>query len=487
MKKKRVAGITIIGMAVTCLMIIVLVCLFAYSFSGVKSDSPTVVFYGQEGAFPQTSIRNSLAAAGYDFCIATSEDVDEDTGLYEIPDSVNEKPGVVVAALGNSAITALKSFADTESVTSIILIDPVYEGNIDMEGFGTDYPSKMVAVFEGKSNPDSVYDLSAGAIIYERLSGADTLYGSYSKQDKLLASKHYTNAAMDRFLSVSAFSFSDPSLVLFEPVFQSELSNFLGATGARTSTWYILLILSSALGISGLLMAASAYPMSKTTLGSGTEKKYDRRALVILCGMILAFVIFAIVLALIGQWYTAIEIIVPFCPVFMLAVMTLCMLPVITNKKVQPHKTQVNKPYVYVMVAVEILFFVLVLMNLTDFTIRGNVKAKVISIVFAGIADFVCVYFLVLADRKSLASNQGRCSYFGRKEMLILTFIPAVFIMLFGMVFSVSDYARIGFLGLFAALVPYLMTFSIKNHSGSCVASALVHSVAYSLILVSIL
>ncbi len=219
-------GITIRVIALILLLtsIIGLVVMNNIGIDG-EDQRVNVVFcdFDRDVVLPNSFIR-VLRRAGFE-----SEIVDlKDDEL--ISEEYDNEPVVVVTA-GEKALESVKRFASETNVIGFVLVDPVYPGNFQMAEFGKNFPQQSLAVFMSYDDSKTLNDLPDGKLIYERLSGDDTLFGNRVKQDSKFSSTVYISADQNRYLSVSAFEFTDDSsLILMNPVFQNEFTQYLCTT-----------------------------------------------------------------------------------------------------------------------------------------------------------------------------------------------------------------------------------------------------------------
>ncbi|MCQ2483329.1 MAG: hypothetical protein MJ153_07595 [Clostridia bacterium] len=225
-KTERKKGIIIRAIALL-LLLTSIIGLVIMNNVGIDGDDQrvNVMFcdFDSDVVLPNSFIR-VLRRAGFESEIS---DLKEDELISEEYD--NEP--VVVVTTGENALESVKRFASETNVIGFVLVDPVYPGNFQMAEFGKNFPEQNLAVFMPFDDSKTLNDLPDGKLIYERLSGDDTLFGNRIKQDSNFSSTVFISADQNRYLSVSAFDFADDgSLILMNPVFQNEFAQYLCTT-----------------------------------------------------------------------------------------------------------------------------------------------------------------------------------------------------------------------------------------------------------------
>ena len=214
---RRQAPISLISMGVMAAVLLTMVILCLVPGAGKSTKNPVIAFYADEANVPSLSLTNTLHAAGFEY-----EFLRYGAGL---PDASS----VVVAGVGADAAYVINEFKDDPHVIGFILICP--ELNEDfMTGLSSLNPACDVAIFAGRDNAGSVSQMGAARLIYERISGDDTLFSPSIKRGGLFASKVYVNNEQNRMLSLSCFKVNDPMKLMFSPLFQNDRSCFISPT-----------------------------------------------------------------------------------------------------------------------------------------------------------------------------------------------------------------------------------------------------------------
>lgn len=243
------------------LIAISIVGLIVVNFSGVglKDSNVCVAFcdFDYDAVLPNSFVR-ALSKANFEAEIVDLDTVDAVMSYYG-------KTPLVIVTTGEKALETVAAFSDQSSVIGFVLINPVYPGNMHMSEFGKDYPTQDVAIFMPKDDSRTISDLPDGKLIYERLSGDDTLYGNRIVHDSSFSSTVFISANQRRYLSVSAFdNMEDSSVVLLNPVFENEFVQYLctayydSINGDYSPSMvfvdYLLIIIFIIIGICGLLL-----------------------------------------------------------------------------------------------------------------------------------------------------------------------------------------------------------------------------------------
>lgn len=494
--KMKLKPITITGLVLMISMILVMGGLFGYSFVGASEDNPVIVFYGFDGAFPVQSMRNTIHAEGFDYVI---EDAIEQTDgyVFELDDDYEDRD-VVVVATGKCSVYALSFFSEHgyDNVCGYVLIDPVSPGNLVMEGLSETIPSQNVAIFAGKDEATNVSDISGSRLIYERLSGADTVYGAAFRSGTIFASTCYSDASQNRYLSLSAFNSSDGDLV-FSPLFQSEFARYLestygdiaspvGGTG-RVSSWFCVMALAPFLAIAGFCLILAALPTYRTRMSMTSEEKSEKNVFVVVTGITVALLIGVIVLSLFEKLRHFIYLALLIVPVIYIVIMLISKLGFIFDNRIKYKPNPTDKIKTLLMIVVEVLFAFLCSLLYFGLFNESVDLVHVLFVVVASVIDFVASSALSYADKKARFDGQTGCSYFGNMAMPAYIILPSLFVFMFGVVFSLSDLITAGFGGMMIGLLPFVFALPIRRHSDSPFVTGFVHAAVYFLLFICFL
>ena len=183
------------ALIVSAIMAAALFVLYGMTFAGTKDPDKTLLIYSDGTTIPEVSLRNSLAAADFGYEIIETE---ENTGapgfVYELPHGYG-KGEVVVCAIGKDAFKVMDDLitAGPQNIEGFVLIEPEYPGNASLAKYTSDFPAVPCAVFGFDSKAKSSTDLSGAQMIFEKISGVDTMYGHATKRGKLFPSKVYVS------------------------------------------------------------------------------------------------------------------------------------------------------------------------------------------------------------------------------------------------------------------------------------------------------
>lgn len=202
-------------------------------------NAPTVIFTGDYESFPKRSMKNSMSSVGFNMELAEDKiDVDDEP--------------VVIVAVGEDAFGVVSEYKDNPYVMGFVLVCPEFPEGSKVNGMNASYPDKDIAIFAGVDTATTVGEMSDARLIYERLSGDDTVYGTPIKRGGLFASKVFVNNAQNRWLSLSNFKISSGEKLLFSPLFQNELAGYLAtsygnskdASFFRINSYFVITALS---------------------------------------------------------------------------------------------------------------------------------------------------------------------------------------------------------------------------------------------------
>lgn len=251
-----VSIIAIIGILIS--IVLALVVLIMPSVSP-RSSRPTVVFAGDFDSFPNRSMTNTIHAAGFNIEVADGEP--------------RVKDDCIIVGVGDNSFDYVNMYRDNDNVKGIVLVCPTFPEGSKVNGMNAQNPAKDIAIFAGKDNAQEVAYIGDARLIYERLSGDDTVYGTPIKRGGIFSSKNYVNNGQNRMLSLSAFRVKSGEELLFSPLFQNELAGYLSnsysdnkaASYARINAYFILTVISMVLAVVSTLLLLSdiAVTMSK--------------------------------------------------------------------------------------------------------------------------------------------------------------------------------------------------------------------------------
>jgi len=460
--------------------ILILVILYFVSFAGAGSSGKTLLIYGlddcSDSRFPYVSMRNSLSAAGFDFEMVDYASSVGQTGDTFIIPSGYDPQNVVVMACGQNAFDVMNDiYSSDASVAGFVLVSPSYPGNAATEGMGPSYPICEVAIFDLESTSVTVDSMGDARLLFERLSGVDTIYGTPVSRG--FSSIGYISSDTSRYLSLSKIKIGR---LFAHPSFQTELSAWLKLkynTGddiktpyMRIAIWDGLVSFATLSGLAALLMFIFFVPVLTFT-GEGERS----RAGLVPLALSLALTAATIILAF--AYPAAVKYLSLFSPPLIIAVMAAMRLPLLLTNKVMYKKRNEKINNTATMLALEAAFFLILCFHFTDIGESHALTAGAFALAFVVFAaDCLSVAGLGLADKKSRFGGLGAISYFGNPLCFAETLFPAAAALICGILFSRTEITYAGVCGLLTAAVPYAAALPVKRSSDYFVLTGLLHA-----------
>ncbi|MCQ2531075.1 MAG: hypothetical protein MJ093_00010 [Saccharofermentans sp.] len=266
-RKKAPDIISIVGIVgIVVSMILAMIVLIMPSVGEPRRDASTVVFVGEYNYFPNNSMKNTLRAIGFNMEVSEGA-----------PD-VDDGPAIVVGVGGNS-FEYVYAYKNNPSVIGFVLVCPTFPEGSKVNGMNASDPLQDIAIFAGEDNTKDVSSISDARLIYERLSGDDTVYGTPIKRGGLFASKCYVNNSQNRWLSLSSFKVTNPEQLLFSPLFQNELAGYLStsygnnktASYARINAYYVLTLFSLMIALVSICIYLAGVPVKMDSIKIGSS------------------------------------------------------------------------------------------------------------------------------------------------------------------------------------------------------------------------
>ncbi len=472
-----------LGLIAVTILTMFILCLCANA--GKSTKNPVLAIYGVEGNVPSVSLANTLHAAGFEY------------DFLDYGDPLPQAANVVVAGVGEDALSVIDQYRYEEHVRGFILICPSYRPEY-MENISASSPLYDIAVFAGRDNAKTVADMKDARIIYERLSGDDSLYGQPIRRGGLFASRVYVNNDQNRTLSLSAFAVRDPSKLFFSPLFQNELAGYLSVTYIDESTretsfgrinaWFILVWIAITFAAVSVLLYYSNVSVDPT--GSDPKKApVSRWVYALIIGISVAVCVGIISTLTVERLRSPMIQVLSFLPsVFMLCLFIVNFKWIYEKKgKFAPSgRTFVPAAFMAVVTGLYVLF---TLILTSDLYIRFMTDKGLYSALLALmlIADTSFATGLIYASRRSSAAGQGAKNMFGNRKILLLMFIPAAAAVITGLVPWETEVFYAGLAGLAATGIPYLVTVPLVRHTDRSLIPGVLHGVVYTLILAAAL
>ena len=452
----------------------------------------TLLIYSDGTSIPRVSMRNSLSAAGFDFEIIESDKHSSKPDFfYTLPEEYKNEE-VVVCAIGKDSFKVMNDLLSSGKgkIEGYILIDPEYPGNIALEGYTSDYPGVPCAVFGFEHKAKSTTDLSGSQMIFEKISGVDTMYGHPAQRGKIFPSSVYISPNQMRYLSLTSMKVTLSGL-LASPSFQGELSQYLGTTyGTGYSSQRVVLWMAGitfALFMSVALLALFLFmvPVSLPDKGSRDLKGRDSLGAIIFLGVSGWLALCGAVTTFIPQWGFVSTYLALYSPVVIIAFMALAQIKLILSNKVK----YIRKDYGFTIFLASIFTGVIELMilagaalNLTnvEITLKDDINPIAALIVFVLMS--LSAVALIFADKKSRFSGQGPSAYFGSPMYFVEVLIPPVVMLIMGLIQKNEEIVRASLAGVILGIVPFGCVIPIKRVSDFYEITGLLFGIAAGLI-----
>ncbi len=462
------------ALGLSLVMAVTLFVLYLVSFSGVKDAGNTLLIYSDGSNIPEVSLRNSLAAADFNFEIVEPDKRSSRQGYtYELPDGYN-KGKVVVCAVGSDAFKVMNDLLSNGygNIEGCILVDPEYPGNASLEGYTGEYPALPCAIFGSDTKAKSSSELGGSQMIFEKLSGVDTMYGHSTQRGKIFPSKVFVSQNRMRYLSLSSSFFINGRFS--SPAFQNELAQYLGTTfgrgysSSRIAVWTVILVFAMFMSIASFAVFLFMIPVSVPDKGDKILKGRDSLGAIIFLGISGWTALCGAVMTFIPQTRFLTGYVALYAPVAIIAMMAVAQIKIISSKKI----TYTRKDYGFsIFIAsvlagvIEIMILVALGLNLTNV---GN-KIKESSNWIAALLVFVIMSLsavaLILADKKSRISGQGPAAYFGSPLYFLEALLPSAVLLVLGAINSDSGLIISSLAGLGIGILPFACVTPIKRIS----------------------
>lgn len=471
----KIPGIAWAALVLALVMAIVLFVLYGVSFSGTDETDKTLIIYSDGSNIPSVSFRNSLAAAGFGFEIVEPDKRSQKADfVYELPHGYeNEK--VVVCAVGADAFKVMHDLLGSNSgnIEGYILVAPEYPGNAALEGYTSEYPAVPCAVFGFDDKAKNAADMNGAQMIFEKISGVDTMYGHPTLRGKIFPSKVFVSHNQMRYLSLASNNFGTGGL-LASASFQSELAQYLGTTfgrgysPARVTVWNVILVLAVFLSVASLALFLFMVPVSVPDKGEKHLKGRDSLGAIIFLGISGWLALCGAVMTFISQVRFLAVYVALYSPVFIIALMALAQLKLIANKKI----TYNRKDYGFTIFLASILTGLIEIMvilssalNLTNVEAALDDTTKLIITLIVFVILSLSAVALILADKKSRFSGQGPAAYFASPMYFFEALIPSVVLLILGTIQGNNDVIMASLGGCALGTLPFLCVVPIKRIS----------------------
>lgn len=453
-----------------------LIGLFYISSFGTGKNGKTVLFYCEKRFFPYVSMRNTLASAGFDYAIVDA-DSDEETVAskgYTVPDQYKGRQ-VVIAAFGKNAFKVMDDIAKTENenVIGYCLINPEYPGNAALEGYGRYFPKVPVAIFSYSENTEGADREGGSPMLYEKLSGADTLYGVPASSGTLVKNKVYITPDQSRYLSLSPMNMGS-HVIRYSPLFENELASYLGITlgtcvsSFRIRAWFVWALFASFAALAFYALCVFMIPVRDSDKGSKELKGRDSLGTIIFLGLSAWIGLTISVMTFIDEVSGYARYAVVMTPAVLTALMALMRVPFVLSKKTvyKRDKLQANAMLVpMVMALCEIALVIGVILVFTDITGIEQDTIKLAAALIVFIVSSLSALTLARADRKSRFVGEGPASYFGNPAYFIETIIPAGALLVISIMRGFGSEICYASMALACGIIPFAAAVTIKRFS----------------------
>lgn len=480
------------ALAVSIVMAVFLFFLYFFSVNGADNAGRKLLIYSDGSDIPLVSLRNSLASADFSFeVIGPDKRISKPDYVFELPDRYrNDK--VVVCALGSTAFKVMDDLlkADKGSIEGFILVEPEYPGNVALEGYSGYYPSVPCAIFGSDNKAKSSSYLSGSQMIFEKLSGVDTMYGHPTERGRLIRSKVFVSPDQMRYLSLSQAK-TGVSVMFSLPQFQSELAQYLGTTfgrgysSSRITLWTAGVVFALFMSVASLALFLFMVPVTVPDKGARELKGRDSLGAIIFLGISGWISLCGAVMTLIPQTVSLTGYVAVYAPVLIIAFMALAQIKLLLSNKVK----YVRKDYGITILLVSVITGITELMilaaaslNLTNVeNILKNDSNPVAALIVFVIMSISAVA-LILADKKSRFSGQGASAYFGSPIYFIEALLPAAVLLVMGLIHENGELIKASSAGIALGIIPFGCVIPIKRISDFYEITGLVFGLAAALI-----
>ena len=461
--------------------------MYFISFIGTKDAKRTLLIYNDGSTIPEVSLRNSLAASEFDFeIIEPGKHVDDQSYVYELPKGYT-KDKVVVCAVGKDAFKVMDDLitSNPENIEGYVLISPDYPGNASLAKYTEDNPDVPCAIFGFDSNAKSSNDLTGAQMIFEKISGVDTMYGHPTKRGKMFSSKVFVSPNQKRYLSLYSTDIGTSGLIS-SINFQNELSQYLGTTfgkgfsSSRIAVRQMILIIAVFLSVASLALFLFMVPVAVPEKARKELKGRDSLGAIIFLGLSGWLALTGIVLTFIPQVKMYAKYVALYAPVLIIALMALAQLKLIMSNKFKYSRKDDGFPIFLASIfigVVEIMVIVGTSLNLTNIEKAFRNSANWVNALIVFIVMSLSAVALILSDKKSKASGQGRTAYFASPAYFIESLVPSAVLLAISLMQGNKDLAVYSAVGVGISVLPCVCAIPIKRISDYYEVSGLVFGI----------
>ena len=493
MKSSGLSKFAFFGTVLMAVAVLLLSVILVFSFKGLDSDCPVLIMYGTEGEVPKAALRKALSLSGMDYIVLSERKWYDSDGNIDVSkvldDRSNKDRDILISAQGETAVDVLNAYAEVDEVKGFILIEPEIGGNLSIEGFSDSFPDKDVFILTSKTT-----ETSDARLLYERLSGEDSLYGVYAESDMPFGSDKYFDPSGNRAFYISGFSNTGDVGIYCLPTFQIELSEYINAVydfpGNKNPTgfimsWYILSMVALFAFLAGLFALISSLPTVKKP--SGVRFTVKDKVTLFTCAF------FSLCLSALAGVFAykqndSILSIILSASVFVPALITAIsdsgdVIRNMKQKQLKP-KNRRTAQVLSILSGLFVLLFVLYVCG-TDKIDGTLIKLLIVIMIIA--LDFVLIMAESLADLYSRIDSGMSLGYFGRYAYVLTGLLPSLVTLL--VTFIISDGIGIenALLGISASLVPMFLALPVHRHLGDSFYTAMAHAAVSAVLVFALL
>lgn len=480
------------ALLLSLIMAISLFVLYGISFKGSGSGNKTLLIYSDGTGIPEVSLRNCLAAAGFGYEIIEPDSKSGKSGnVYELPSGYSNDR-VVICAIGSDAFKVMNDILNSRAgnVEGFVLINPEYPGNASLEGYTGDYPAVPCAIFGFDNKAKAANELSGAQMIFEKISGVDTMYGHPTQRGKIFPSLVYISPNQMRYLSLTTMKVTLSGLIA-SPSFQSELAQYLGTTygtgysSAKVVLWMAGMAFALFMSIALLALFLFMVPVSLPDKEGRDLKARNSLGAIIFLGVSGWIALCGAVTTFIPQWGFVSTYIALYSPVLIVALMALAQIKLLLSNKVK----YARRDYGFTIFIASIVTGILELMilagaalNLTNIekALKDDINPIAALIVFVIMS--LSAVALIFADKKSRFSGMGPSAYFGSVMYFIEALIPPVVMLVMGLIQKNEEIVMASLSGIALGIVPFGCVIPIKRISDFYEITGLIFGIAAALI-----
>jgi len=466
---------------------------YGISFKGVKDADKTLLIYSDGTKIPEVSLRNSLAAADFEYQIIEPDEKRGEPGfVYELPHGYG-KGEVVVCAIGEDAFKVMDDLVSDgpQNIEGFILIEPEYPGNASLAKYTSDFPSVPCAVFGFDNQAKSSTELTGAQMIFEKISGVDTMYGHSTTRGKLFPSKIFVSPNQMRYLSLSTKKTGKAGLIS-SISFQNELSQYLGTTfengysSARISVRQIVLVLSIFLSVAALSVFLFMVPVQVREKARRELKGRDSLGAIIFLGLSGWLALCGIVMTIIPQTKEYTKYVALYSPVVLIALMAIAQIRMIGTNKFSYKRKDFGLAILLASVFTGIIELMIIFgtaLNLTNVEKSFSDSTDWIAVLVVFVVMSLSAVALIFSDKKSRAAGYGATAFFASPAYFIEALVPSLALLILSAIQGNEELVTASIGGLGIAVLPLVCALPIKRISDYYEITGLIFGIVAGVVL----